>query len=44
MKLVKLGTYYTSVAFYNKLFSRLIEIQSVYTTEKCWKSTLLCQG
>lgn len=33
MKLVKLGTYYKSVVFYNKLFSRLIEIQSVVSCE-----------
>lgn len=33
MKLVKLGTYYKSMVFYNKLFSRLIEIQSVVSCE-----------
>ena len=44
MKLVKLGTYYKSMVFYNKLFSRPIEIQSVvslsHTTEKRWKKHL----
>lgn len=33
MKLVKLGTYYKSMVFYNKLFSRLIETQSVVSCE-----------